>query len=139
MTLVVDERGDVDLDHPVFRHWTRPLVYASRQAQWELESRAADHGVEVVGADEPTVAGAVEFLRHAFGAATIALETPPWDAPAAVDEVLLSTWRALEAPAGVLGEPCLSAEDLTRRFSRRSEPFRVAAANGEWSFQRFRR
>ena len=145
VTLVLTSDPGVDLDHPVFRHWTRPVVYTTRQAQWELESRAADRGVELVGVDEPTAAGAVEFLRQAFGAATVVLETGSGPArelygpPAGVDEVLLSIYQGPEVAAGALGELYLSAEQLTRRFRERSRPFRVAAASGEWSFQRFRR
>lgn len=145
VTLVITSGRDIDLDHPVFRHWTRPVVYTTRQTHWELESRAPDHGVELVGVDAPTAGSAVEFLRRAFGAATIVLEADPricqeLYAPPAVNEVLLSVCRAPRIPTGGAQQgPFLSAEQLTRRFPRHSEPYRVATEDGEWSFQRFRR
>ncbi len=145
VTLVLASSRDLDLDHPIFRCWTRPVVYTTRQTQWELESRAPDYGVELVGVDAPTAGSAIEFLRRSFGAATIALEASLrvcqelYDPPPAVDEVLLSVCRAPRIPADSLGRPFLSAEQLSRRFPRHSEPYRVAAEGGEWSIQRFRR
>lgn len=134
-----------DLDHPVFHHRARAVVYTSRRIGWHLESRAADHGVEVVAVDEPTLPQAVGFLRGAFGAATLAIETEPAEAMAlygaapTVDEVMLSACRAPRVPADAVAAPFLTAEQLVRAFPDVSKPHRVDAGGVEWSFHRFRR
>ena len=145
VTLVLTSDAGLDLDHPVFRHWTRPVVYTSRRAEWQLESRAVDRGVEVVGVEAPTVEGAVEFLRLAFGTATIAVEADPaiavelYGTPPAVDEVMLSVYHGPRAPADAVAAPFLTAERLARAFPLVSKPYRVATEDGEWSLHRFRK
>ncbi len=150
VTLVFTAGDAPDLEHPVFHHWTRSVVYTSRRSGWHLESRAADRGVEVVGVDSPTLSGAVDFLRHAFGAATIAIEaestaaTELYADPPVVDEVMLSVCRALSVPADALpadapGTPFLSAERLARSFPASSKPHEVISEDSEWSLFRFRR
>ncbi|MEM7357060.1 MAG: hypothetical protein AAF657_39970, partial [Acidobacteriota bacterium] len=137
--------ADLELEHPIFRYWTRPVVLTSPHSQWQLESRAVDFGIEVVGVETPTPRTGVEFLRRAFGAATIALEVDPRALrdldrpPVEVDEVLLTTARAAKMPADALGPPFLTAEQLLRRFPEQSTPYRVIGAEHEWCCQRFRR
>lgn len=145
VTLVLTSGRGLDLGHPIFKAWTRPVVYTSRQGQWNLESQAADHGVEVVGVDEPGVHGAVDLLRYEFGAATISIEAGPsvscrlYEPPPAVDELLLSVAEVRDLPQSVRGGKLLTAEDVARIFSRYSAPYRVTTADGEWRFQRFLR
>ncbi len=145
VTLVLTSGRRLDFDHPIFSAGTRAVVYTSRAGQWRLESRAADRGVEVVGVDEPSVGGAIDLLRYQFGAATISVEAGPsvsrqlYEPPVTVDELLLSVYDAPQIPAGVRGDPFLDAGELVHVFSRASLPYRVATADGEWSFQRFLR
>ncbi len=149
VTLVLTASGDIDLDHPVLRTWTRPVVYTGRRGEWRLESRAADHGVELVGVDEPHVRGAVDLLRHEFGAATIAVEAGPegsrqlYEPTVEVDELLLSVCETplSEAPelVGDRGGRFLEADELGRIFAAASPPYRVETDAGVWSFQRFLR
>ena len=145
VSLIYAKSEAPDLDHPVFRHWTRAVIFTSRRIGWHLESRAADCGVEVVAVDDPTLEQAVEFLRHSFGAATLAIETEPaeamelyGDAPT-VDEVMLSVCRSPNLPAEAIAAPFLSAEQLVRAFPESSKPHRVRSEDGDWSFHRFRR
>ncbi|MEM7355430.1 MAG: hypothetical protein AAF657_31750, partial [Acidobacteriota bacterium] len=51
ITLVVTPDADLELEHPIFRYWTRPVVLTSPHSQWQLESRAVDFGIEVVGVE----------------------------------------------------------------------------------------
>ena len=145
VTLVFTTGDLPDLEHPVFHHSTRALIYTSRQAQWQLESRAADHGIEVVGVEEPTAVAAVEFLRHAFGAATITVEAEPavagdlYESPSAVDELMLAVCRAPHMPPDAVLGPFLSAEHISRSFPWGSKPYRVATDNDEWSLHRFQK
>ncbi|MEM7586921.1 MAG: hypothetical protein AAF560_26255 [Acidobacteriota bacterium] len=133
------EGDSVELEHPVFQHWTRPVILTSRQAQWQLESRAVDLGIEVVGADEPSPSAAVDFLRHAFGAATIALELGGdptlFRPPVAVDEVLLSVCQTPQHS----GQPFLNALDLAQGFPHHSTPYPLQAGADVWRLQRFSR
>lgn len=144
VTLVLTSGRDVDLEHPVFHSWTRPVIFTGRDGQWRLESRAPDRGVEIVGVDEPGVRAAIECLRFEFGAATIAIEAGPsvsrrlYQEPAAVDELLLSV-ADVPVPDGVRGDVLLSAEDLGRLFPPPRPAYRVETGDGTWSFYRFRR
>ncbi len=145
VTLVLTSGRRLDLGHPVFKAWTRPVIYTGRQGQWRLESQAADHGVEVVGVEEPSVRGAIELLRYEFGAATISIEAGPsvacqlYEPPPTIDELLLSIADVSHLPASVRGGKFLTAEDVARIFSRFSVPRRVMTEDGEWRFQRFLR
>lgn len=145
VSLVLTRGRGLDLDHPVFRAWTRPVIYTSREGQWLLESQAADRGIEIIGVDRPTVRGAIECLRFEYGAATIAIESGAsvarrlYEPPAAVDELLLSVADVPDLPDSVRGATLLAADDLGRIFSRFSPPYRVKTDNGEWSFHRFLR
>ncbi len=145
VTLVLTSGRGLDLGHPVFKTWTRPVIYTGLQGQWRLESQGADHGVEVIGVDEPSVRGAVQFLRYEFGAATISIEAGPsvscqlYEPPPVVDELLLSVVEVPDLPASVRCGRFLTAEDVGRIFSRYSVPYRVTTEDGEWRFQRFLR
>jgi len=150
ITFVLSPGPDLDLDHPVFRHWTRPVVFTTREAHWELESRAADRGIEVVGVDQPTASSGIEFLRHAFGAATIALETEVatlrtlCQPTLMIDEITLALRDTSRRPAqpvelDPIDELFLPPESLVRWFPRRSPTYRIEAAGETWSLQRLRR
>lgn len=144
VTLVLTSGRDLDLEHGVFHAWTRPLIYTSQDGEWLLESRAADFGVEVVGAAQPTIQGAIELLRREFGAATIALEAGPsvsrqlYD-PLAIDHLLLSTLQAPRLDARAEGAAFL---DEARLHTLLGEPRRgapVQSEDGLWTFRHFRR
>ncbi len=155
ITFVLSPDPDLDLDHRVFSHWTRPVVFTTREAHWELESRAADRGIEVVGVDQPTAIGGIEFLRHAFGAATIALETGVdtlrklCQPTLMIDELALAlrdtALRDTVLHGGrpedldTLDELFLPPESLVRWFPQRSSTYRIKAAGETWSLQRLRR
>lgn len=145
VTLVLSSGRDLDLEHPLFRSWTRPVVYTSREGQWRLESRAADCGVELAGVDLPTARGAVEFLRRSFGAATVSIEAGPsvsrrlYRDPPVVDELLLSVFHAPALDKAVRGAEFLPRRRIEGLFGGGSPPYRVATGDGEWRFRRFTR
>lgn len=141
-TVILSSGRELDLDHPVFRHWTRPMVYTSREGQWILESRAADHGVEVIAADQPSIQGAVEAVRRELGAATIDLEAGPGVASelynsGAVDELLLSTYEAPRLDAQAEGPLFLAASEVSSYFGDPVGETQVEAANGPWRLRRY--
>ncbi len=47
--LVLTRGDDLDLDHPALKIAARVFIFTGEEAAFALESRAADHGIEVVG------------------------------------------------------------------------------------------
>ena len=145
ITLILTSGRDLDFEHPIFRGPTRPVIFTHPEGHWQLESRAADHGVEVVGVPSPSIQGAVEFLRREFGAATLSIEAGPstsrqlYEPDLLVDELLLSVFEAPRIPGSVEGGFFLPRPDLFRLFSHVSDPFGVVTADGSWNLQRFLR
>lgn len=144
VTLVLTSGRDLDLEHGVFHAWTRPLIYTSLDGQWLLESRAADFGVEVAGAAQPTIQGAVELLQREFGAATIALEAGPsvsrqlYD-PLAIDHLLMSTLQAPRLAASAAGAPFLDEVEVHGLLGKPRQGDPVQTLDGSWTFRHFRR
>lgn len=146
VSLVLTSGRDVDFDHPFFRAGVgRKVVFTSRAGAFALESRAIDFGVEVVAVEEPTPRAALEFLRAAFGAATIAVEAGPsvarglYEQPLVIDEVMLSIFAGPDPPTRARGARQPPPAELRRLFPRRSRPFRVASEDGPWEFVRYSR
>jgi riboflavin biosynthesis pyrimidine reductase len=143
VTLVLTSGKDLDLAHPLFHSGTRAVIFTTREGQWALESQAANHGVEVVGVENPGAHSAVEFLRREFGAATISIEAGPsvsrqfYEPPLRVDELLLSVYEASRIPQSVEGGFFLPRPDLERFFRKRSAPYGVKTEGGSWSLRRF--
>lgn len=143
ITLVLTSGRDLDFRHPLFHSGTRAVIFTSREGQWELESQATSHGVEVVGAEHPSPQSAIEFLRREFGAATISIEAGPsvsrqfYEPPLVVDELLLSVYDAPRIPRSVEGGFFQPRSELESFFAEQSEPYRVNTTDGVWSLQRF--
>lgn len=131
-------RGALPAAHPVWESWARPVVYTTREAAASL---SLPDRVEVVGVDEPSPRGAIAWLRERADAVSIeagpSVARPLYDAPLAVDELLLSVFEGELDPRArgdaFLGEPALS--DRLRRVheSRLEEP------SGPWRFSRWLR
>ncbi len=141
--LVLTSGRNLDLGHPLLASWARPVIFTSRDGYQRLHPAAAERGIEVIGVDEPSLRGALAWLRDERGARTISVEAGPttssrlYETPAVVDEVLLSVFEAPELCHTVRGQPFLSLAVLRQRFAHRSAGFRVATADGSWLFQRF--
>lgn len=146
VTLVVDPRGEVDLDHPILGGRGRRFVYTTLDGMWALESRAADRGVEVVAADSPDPAGAIRFLRRELGAATVVLETRPTvlaecaGQGCPVDELMLVVYEASRLASEAEGPWVLPIGELRSHFSSCPDPSSPDhPENGEWSVCRWLR
>lgn len=141
--LVLTRGQDLDLDHPALKIPARIFVFTGEEAAFALESRAADRGVEVVGAPDPSPAAAVDFLRRELGAATISIEAGPTVArqlydPVIVDEVQLSILDLPDPaalPTTVRGPFFLDQRQLEELFEW-SRPISRSTTDGVWSFQR---
>ena len=145
VSLVLTGSGEVDFDHPLFAGPGRVVVFTGRAAAWHLESRALDYGVEIVAVDEPSPRAAVDFLRGAFGAATVSIEAGPtsarqlYEPPPLVDELMLSIYHSASLPGMVRGPRFLGPSRIKRTFTHRSEPF-VAPTNeadARWQLTRW--
>lgn len=143
VSLVLTSGQELDFGHPLFHHWSRPLVYTSFDGQWSLESQAMSHGVEIVGVENPSPRGALDLLRREFGAATILIEAGPsvsrqlYEPDLLVDELVLSTFGGHRLPASVQGGGFPSRQDLDSLFANRTSAARVTAESGPWTFQRY--
>lgn len=142
--VLVLSRGQVDLGHPIFRAAQRTLIFTNQEAQWRLESQAADRGLEIIGVAQPTPASAIRFLRREFGSATILLEAGPqvsrtfYD-PLVVDELLLTVLERPDLPPGFRGPSFFDGPTLAAQFRRRSRVFETVNDDGRWQIQRLLR
>lgn len=146
LSLVLSLSGEIDFEHPLFSGAGRVVVYTGERGAWRLESRAADAGVEVQAAEPPTVRGAIEFARAAFGCATISVEAGPsttrglYRKPAIVDEALFSTYLGTDLPTAARGGRQITRATLEQDFYL-SSPATVVrqgpSQDGDWRFERF--
>lgn len=141
ISLVLTSGRGLDLDHPLFRGGTRPLVYTSLEGRERLTG-ADERGIEVVADPAPGLRSAIAFLRREREASLIAVETGPstsmdlYDLPLMVDELLLSTYEE-NLDEALQGGAFLPLEEIEARFMRPEPPFRVHSESGRWSFQRY--
>lgn len=151
---VMTRSGEVDLDHPAFSRPARSVIYTRRAGAWGLESRAADVGVELVVAPEPSARDAVHRLRREFGAATIVFEAGPSVSrqlyerpdepaderavPAQVDELLLTVLHAGDLPTRFRGPRFLPRADVERALGRPRSTVRIRGGDGSrWELARY--
>jgi riboflavin biosynthesis pyrimidine reductase len=134
---VLTSGRELDLDHPVLRAAARPLVLTGRSAAAQLASAAARRGIGLVALEPLDLRTGLAALR-ARGGRCISIEAGPetalplYDAPLAVDELMLSVYEAAELPAEVVGPAFLGAARLAELLPRASRAQRV----GPWSFER---
>ncbi|MEM8959944.1 MAG: dihydrofolate reductase family protein [Acidobacteriota bacterium] len=140
---VVLTRGDgLDLDHPAFRGWTRPLVFTSLEARDALAEEASLGGIEVVGVAEPNARTAIDYLKRERGCRAITVEAGPstnvplYDDPAAIDELMLSVYEGESLDTAAQGDLFLDPERLKKLFPWRSAGYRAQSLDGPWSFLR---
>jgi riboflavin biosynthesis pyrimidine reductase len=134
---VLTSGRELDLDHPLLRGATRPLVITTPASAARLAPAAASRGIEFVGLDPLDPRSALAALR-ARGMRSIAIEAGPatalelYDAPLAIDELMLSIYEASALPDGVAGPPFLSPDRLAELLPRASRGSR----EGDWRFER---
>lgn len=144
--LVLTRGRDLNLDHPALNYNGRVFVFTTEESAFALEAAAAERGIEVVGAAEPSPAAAVEFLRQELGAATISVEAGPTVArelydPVMVDEIQLSIFDPPDPAAlpGSIRGPFFLDEARLRELYRWSPGFSETTADGVWTFYRLER
>jgi len=150
-SVVLTRRGDLDLDHRLFAATEgasgKVFVLTGEDAAAELRARAAgrEDRVVVVARRRPGLRDALAWLRGECAFETVLVEagvstaTQLYDAPLAVDELLLSIYCAAPPPA-VQGEPFLAPDHPVRvRLSAGGGRATVREeASGTWRFERHR-
>lgn len=137
--LVLTRGSDLDLAHPAFHGWARPLVFTGRDSAAQLGELPP--GVSCVGVAQPSIFAAVAWA-HRDGARTISIEAGPsaalplYENPMNVDEILLSRFQGSVA-AGVAGGDFLDPGTLAR-VAQRTSALRRHEDSGPWSFERWR-
>ncbi|MGH1341472.1 MAG: hypothetical protein ACRBN8_07975 [Nannocystales bacterium] len=140
---VLTSGRDLDLDHPAFHGWARPVVLTSQDAARALRPRVPGH-IDVIGLKLPSPREAIAWAR-ALGATTISIEAGPSTAralyadPVLVDELWLSEFlesdlpHALRGPVVFEGMPGGGALAPIGARALRHE------VSGQWRYSRFGR
>jgi len=134
LLLVLTSGRGLDVGHPAFRSWARPVVFTSEEAARQIE------GVKVVAHPEPSPAAAIEWARARGGTVSVELgpkSSGPLHEAGLVDELLLSVFHGEledDLRAGTLGDEAA----ILSRFENTSSPVSVEEPSGRWSFRRAR-
>jgi riboflavin biosynthesis pyrimidine reductase len=143
--LVLTSGRDLDPGHPAFRSWARPLVFCPFTRVEQVRRQFLGTRVAVSGHPSPSLRSALDHLEQERGARRISIEAGPstaiaaYDAPARIDELLLSVFEAPEVPATIAGGELPSRRDLERILGPAVATFAAAEESGPWRFERYRR
>jgi riboflavin biosynthesis pyrimidine reductase len=143
LVVLTSGRG-LDLAHPAFHSWARPLVFTGDAGAPDLAAQAEREGVEVVAHGAPSLRAALEWARSG-GARTLSVEAGPstasalYDEPLAVDELMLSIFEGQDVPEAARGAPLRSREQLEERLGAARSELVVEEASGPWRLARFSR
>lgn len=135
--VLVMSRGELPADHPVWGSWARPIAYVPA-AKADALTAALPPRVEVVGAAAPSPRAALTHLLEARGCGSVSVEAGPsvavplYEAPCAVDELMLSVY------AGPLDERARGGEFLSPAALEARLELAGAADVGAWRFSRWR-
>jgi riboflavin biosynthesis pyrimidine reductase len=135
----------IDLDHPLFKCETIPMVFTSREGARELADRANSKGIEVVESDEPSLREVIRYLNELRGAETIVIETGPttsrslYEPPVVINELMLSVYSGRSLPHSVHGKAFFSLQDLGLVFPMAGSTFISEEESGRWVFRRYTR
>jgi riboflavin biosynthesis pyrimidine reductase len=128
---------ELDLDHPLLRTAARPLILTGPGAAARLAAAGASRGIELLGLEPLNLRAGLAALR-ARGARCISIEAGPetalplYDAPVAVDELLLSIYEAVELADDAVGPAFLGPARLAELLPHASRAQRI----GAWRFER---
>ncbi|RMH22949.1 MAG: hypothetical protein D6696_02135 [Acidobacteria bacterium] len=141
LSVILTRSGDVDFDHPLFGGGHRAVLYTSEETAERLRSRAAERGVGVIADRSPSLRQAIARLEGQ-GIDGVAIEAGPstartlYQAPLAVDELMLSIFEAPDLAPEVRGGALGTEAMLDAHLPHRSPPYAVATRDGNWSFSR---
>ncbi len=142
--VVLTSGRDLDLDHPTFQCWARPVIATGPEAATRLRDHARARGIDIAALPTPGIHAAIRWCQSA-GAQTVSIEAGPstsralYADPVTVNELLLSEFlgadlaHALRGPAAFHRPPGELGFHPTGVAVTRSEP------SGRWRFTRLSR
>lgn len=140
-SVVLTGRPDLDLEHPLLRDAAGALVVSSPAAAAGLRERADPARIEVVARAAPSLRDTLALLRDERGLASVCVEAGPsssaalYDAPLAVDELMLSVFRGERIDDSVRGGRFVAADRLAEHFTER-HACECREESGTWLFRR---
>lgn len=139
--LVLTSGRELSFEHPVFRSQVRPLIFSDDRGASRYLS---DSPYPVIADASPSLRSAIKHLQQARECRCVSVEAGPstsrslFDAPLAVDELLLSVYESPALDPRSQGEPFLSLNEL-RALMPQVSMSRHRDASGQWAFHRLRR
>ena len=143
ISAVLTSGRGLDLDHPLFASAHRPTLFTTPDGWRALEEAATQRGIGAVTDPAMTLRKAIDYLQSQ-GARTISIECGPrtsaglYDAPVAVDELLLSVFEG-ELPSRSQGAVLRRRDELEELLERQGPGARRRSESGPWRFERFLR
>lgn len=140
--LVLSSGRDLDLDHPTFSSWARPVVITSSAGKEHLEHAARTRDIEVVALANTSARAAVQWARDR-GARTVSIEAGPSTArafyakPLAIDELWLSEFAEPDLPHDLRGPTAVDDETLVAQFGHPRAIASRMERSGRWRFSRY--
>jgi hypothetical protein len=141
--LVLTSGRDLDLGHPAFDAWARPLVFCPESAAAELRRDVAGTRTEVVGHAAPSLRAAIGHLRESRGARRISIEAGPstaaevYRSPLLIDELVLSVFLADCLPDGVADGELPQPSEIERLLGPVRGVFTAEQESGRWRYEHF--
>jgi riboflavin biosynthesis pyrimidine reductase len=145
LSVVLTSGRDVDLDHPLFRSGTIPMIATSREGARELADRAGSKGIEVVERETPSLRDVISYLVEVRGLETVVIEAGPstsralYEPPIAVNELMLSVFMERRLPRSVKGGSFFSLPQLGLVFPMAASAYKSKEESGLWIFRRYTR
>jgi riboflavin biosynthesis pyrimidine reductase len=142
ISIILTGRPDLDLDHPLLRTSSRPLVHTTPEVSAQLTPRACDAGVEVEGCVSASIETAIASLRQGRGCDSVLLEAGPstlrplYREGGPIDELLLSIYTSRDVPEAALGEPWFRPATLAAMGLSCASSVEREEESGRWRFER---
>ncbi len=139
--LVLTSGRALSFEHPVFRSGVRPLIFSDDRGASRYLS---DSPYPVIADRSPCLRSAIKHLQQAHECRCVSIEAGPstsrslFDAPLALDELLLSVYESPELDPRSQGDPFISLNVLQTLMPQVSMS-RHQDASGQWAFRRLRR
>ncbi|MBW2274989.1 MAG: dihydrofolate reductase family protein [Deltaproteobacteria bacterium] len=146
LSVVLTRDTAIDLEHRLFQHAQRSLVFTGEGATSVLRDRSRAEGLVLVGDAAPDLAGLFYHLRRREGCATLSVEAGPSTARALygaegprVDELMLSLCLEPDLAPRARAGPFVEVESIEALLGPAASRCEVEEPSGRWSFRRYRR
>lgn len=140
-SVIMSRSRDIDLDHPIF-DGDQIFVYTGDDAPPRFGIELAQRGAMLITDPEPTPRSCLARLERA-GYDAITVEAGPrvasmlYEAPAAIDELLLTTFEAPDLDPDHHRGRLIDEGTLVSRLGSTGDVYRTTNEHGPWSLRRF--